>query len=55
MKWFSVTSSSDYLERQTLKTISFELEDAHGKIINLHGANLSFSIVFDKYRSDVAN
>ena len=57
MIFSTVTSSSDYLDcsRQTLKTISFELKDAHGKIINLHGANLSFSIVFDKYRSDVAN
>ena len=57
MIFSTVTSSSDYLDcsRQTLKTISFELKDAHGTIINLHGANLSFSIVFDKYRSDVAN
>ena len=57
MIFSTVTSSSDYLDcsRQTLKTISFELKDAHGRIINLHGANLSFSIVFDKYRSDVAN
>ena len=57
MIFSSVTSSSDYLDcsRQTLKTISFELKDAHGRIINLHGANVSFSIVFDKYRSDVVN
>lgn len=57
MIFSTVTSSSDYLDcsRQTLKTISFELKDGHGRIINLHGANLSFSIVFDKYRSDVAN
>ena len=57
MIFSTVTSSSDYLDcsRQTLKTISFELKDAHGRIINLHGVNLSFSIVFDKYRSDVVN
>ena len=57
MIFSTVTSSSDYLDcsRQTLKTISFELKDAHGRIINLHGANVSFSIVFDKYRSDVVN
>lgn len=47
----NVTSSNDYLDcsRQTLKTVNFELRDGNGNLVNLHGANWSFSLVFDKY------
>ena len=40
---------NDYLDcsRQTLKTIDLLLRDVNNNTINLHGANLSFSIVFD--------
>ena len=50
----NVSSSSDYLDcsRQTLKTIQFELKDVHGTLIPLHGAHVSFSLVFDKYREN---
>ena len=34
--------------KQTLRTISFELKDVHGNYINLHGVNLSFSIIFSR-------
>ena len=41
-------SVHDYLEcgKCTLKTIDFELKDSKGRYIPLHGANISFSIVF---------
>ena len=47
--------TNDYLDcsRQTLKTIEFVLRDVNNNIINLHGANLSFSIVFDIQNTDV--
>lgn len=42
------TSVHDYLEcgKQTLKSIEFHLKDSRGAYINMHGANVSFSIVF---------
>lgn len=47
--------TNDYLDcsRQTLKTIEFVLRDVNNNIVNLHGANLSFSIVFDIQNTDV--
>jgi len=51
MIFSNVSSSNDYLDcsRQTLKTLQFELKDANGNTIPLHGSHVSFSIVFDKY------
>jgi hypothetical protein len=47
-----ITSSSDYIDvsRQTLRLLNFQLKDSLGHIINLHGANVSFSLVFDIVR-----
>lgn len=52
MIFSNVTSSSDWLDcsRQTLKTLRFELKDANDNNLNLHGAHVSFSLSFDKYR-----
>ena len=54
MIFSNVTSGNDYLDcsRQTLKTLQFELKDAKGNTVPLHGSHVSFSIVFDKYRTD---
>ena len=54
MIFSNVTSSNDYLDcsRQTLRTLTFELQDVHGNIIPLHGSYVSFSLVFDKYPID---
>ena len=53
MIFSNITSSNDYLDcsRQTLKTLQFELEAVHGLNVPLHGSHVSFSIVFDKYRT----
>ena len=50
-----ITSSSDWLDvsRMTLKTIQFQIKNVKGQIIPLHNANVSLSIVFDKYRESV--
>jgi len=47
-----VTSSSDYIDvsRQSLRTLKFQLKDSLGNVINLHGANMSFSLVFEIMR-----
>ena len=39
----------DYINvsKQTLKTINFKIQTVDGKTINLHGANVSFSVIFD--------
>ncbi len=49
-----VTSSSDYIDvsRQTLRVLKFQLKDSLGNIINLHGGNMSFSLVFDIVRQN---
>ena len=43
----------DYLDcsGQTLSRISFQLKDAQGKLINLHGSHFSFSIVFSRVQN----
>ena len=50
----SFTSSHDFLNcsNQTLSTIEFNLEDVKGNFIPLHGANVSFSVVFSTYSED---
>ncbi len=49
-----VTSSSDYIDvsRQTWRVLKFKLKDSLGNIINLHGGNMSFSLVFDIVRQN---
>ena len=34
--------------KQTLRNISFELKDSRGNHVNLHGSNMSFSIIFSR-------
>jgi len=48
-------SGDDYMDvsRQIIKTISFQLRDAYGSIIDLHGSNISFSIVFSILKQDI--
>ena len=43
-------SSNDFLDcsNQTLKTLEFRIRDGKGNLINLHGAHVTFSIVFNK-------
>ena len=49
-----ITSSTDFIpcNNLTLKTIEIQLQDVNGNIIPLHGANMSFSILFDLMNSD---
>ena len=35
-----------YVSRQLVKTVGFSLRDVYGSIIKLHGAAISFSLVF---------
>ena len=44
----SVVSPHDKIDvsRQLIKTVEFSLRDVYGSIINLHGAAISFSLVF---------
>jgi len=45
----NMMSTNDFLDcsKQTLKNIEFTLSDVHGERINLHGQEVSFSIIFD--------
>ena len=49
MVFDNMTSSNDFLDcsKQTLKNIEFSIENSRGEIINLHGQEVSFSIIFD--------
>ena len=42
-------AGNDYLDcsRQSLRTLEFQLKDVHGNLVNFHGSNLSFSLIFD--------
>lgn len=44
----SVESDQDFLDcsKQTLKTLEFMIQDVKGTVIPLHGANVSFTLVF---------
>ena len=44
----SVVSPHDKMDvsRQTVETIHITLKDVSGNVVNLHGANCSFSLVF---------
>ena len=49
-----ITSSTDFLDisNATLRTIEIQLVDVHGRAINMHGANWSFSLLFDVMNPD---
>ena len=49
------TSNHDYLEcsKLALKTIEFNLRDSKGRLIPLHGSNVSFSIIFSLQKEDL--
>ena len=49
-----ITSSTDFIpcNSLTLKTIEVQLHDVNGNLIQLHGSNGSFSILFDVMNSD---
>ena len=44
-----MSSSNDFLDcsKQKLKNIEFTVDNVHGQRINLHGGEVSFSIIFD--------
>ena len=46
-----VTVPNDYLDcsKQCLQTLEFHLKTSKGKYVPLHGANVSFSIIFNKF------
>ena len=49
MVFDGMTSSNDFLDcsKQTLRNIEFTIENSRGELINLHGQEVSFSIIFD--------
>ena len=49
MVFDSMTSSNDFLDcsKQTLRNIEFTIDNVHGQRLNLHGQEVSFSIIFD--------
>ena len=48
------TSNHDFLDcsEQTINMLEFNIKDVSGKILNLHGYNVSFSIVFSTHNED---
>ena len=49
------TTNHDYLEcgKLALKTIEFNLRDSKGRLVPLHGSNVSFSIIFSLQKEDL--
>ena len=49
MVFDNISSSNDFLDcsKQTLRNIEFTIENSRGELINLHGQEVSFSIIFD--------
>ena len=45
----SLLNTDDFTDcsRQQLKTLDFRLTDVYGNPMNLHGSNISFSVVFN--------
>ncbi len=45
----NITSSNDFLDcsKATWKTLEFHLVDVNSNYINLHGADVSFSLILD--------
>ncbi len=50
MVFNNITSASDFLDcsRQAWKTLEFHLLDVNSNYINLHGSNVSFSLILDR-------
>ena len=50
-----VQHQADYLDcsKQTLKTIDFRLKDVHGNDVPMHGAHVSFSIIFQQFNPSI--
>jgi len=48
------STNNDFLNcsKQTTRTIEFHIKDSRGRYVNMHGMNISFSIVFNKYNID---
>ena len=46
----NITAANDFLDcsKQTWRTLEFHLIDVNSNYINLHGANISFSLILDK-------
>ena len=46
----NITSANDFLgcSKATWKTLEFHLLDVNSNYINLHGSNVSFSVILDK-------
>ena len=42
-------SGNDFMDcsRVTMKQLEFRITNEDGKLVNLHGANVSFSLIFD--------
>lgn len=55
MVFDAVVGPHDYLEcsRQTLRTLEFNIRDVRGHHIPLHGAHVSFSVVFSASKEDI--
>jgi hypothetical protein len=50
----NITSANDFLDcsKATWKTLEFHLVDVNSNYINLHGADISFSLILDKQLPD---
>ena len=50
----SVVAAHDYVDvsKQLLSTLEFQLTDARGNVVPLHGANWSFSIIFSTMKEE---
>ena len=50
----NITSANDFLDcsRATWKTLEFHLVDVNSNYINLHGADVSFSLILDRQLPD---
>ena len=51
---FFITSFTGFIPANslTIKTIEIQLHDVNGNLIQLHGSNWSFSILFDVMNSE---
>ena len=50
----SFSSNHDFLDcsDQTLNMLEFQIKDVGGKVVNLHGYNVTFTIVFAQHNED---
>ena len=49
-----VTVPNDFLDcsKQCLQTLEFHLKTSKGKYVPLHGSNVSFSVIFNRFDSN---